>query len=288
MVFSGGGVKGLTYVGVLKYFQEHKGEGDCVLSNIKEYIGCSIGAFTALMFLLGYKNNELEEIIDKINFKRLVDYKISNFFETYGLEQGKKIENFIKIFIKTKGFKEDITFKELYEKIPKKLVIITTNLNINGTEYFSVDTYPDTPVYLAIKMSMCVPIFFQPVKYNNCYYVDGGITCNFPVRYFDNHTDVVNNIDNTDSKILAFSFNKNKKDYKITSFYSYIYNIVYSVFFTVENIEITRAKNKKVNIVLIDTCMNSDENLKLDISLEAKKNLYNIGYTSVKNFMEKK
>lgn len=277
IVFSGGGLKGLTYIGVLKYLEEYS--SGIILDNIKGYVGCSIGAFTALTFLAGYKSDDLKDIINKINFESFVDYKISTLFDKYGLDSGKKIENFIKVFLVIKGFKEDITFKELYEKIPKKLVIITTNLNMNSTEYFSFDTYPDTPVYLAIKMSMTVPVFFQPVKYKNCYYVDGALTCNFPVSYFDNYKDV---------KIIAFSFNKNKKDHVIKSFYSYLCNVIYSVFFTVENLYIKQAINNNIDVVIIDNNSLSGWILKLNITDDIKNNLYDIGYSSIKNFMNKK
>eukprot|EP00058_Branchiostoma_floridae_P005975 XP_002591463.1 hypothetical protein BRAFLDRAFT_119265 [Branchiostoma floridae] len=56
-------------------------------------------------------------------------------------------------------------------------------------EYCHVKTTPDMPIRIAIRMSMSIPGFFQPVKYTKngreCLFVDGGICCNYPIHSYD-------------------------------------------------------------------------------------------------------
>jgi len=275
IILSGGGVKGLAYIGMLEYIENTR-----ILKNIKEYVGCSIGAFACLTFILGYRSKDLKKIIDNINLEDMLEYKFSNFFDDYGLDNGKKIEKFIKLFIKTKSFDENITFKQLFEKIPINFVITVTNLNIHETEFISKDNYPDMPVYLAVKMSICVPFFFKPVKYNNILYVDGGITCNFPIRYYLDKKDKY-------SKILSFSFNKIDNDnYPIDSFYSYISSIFHSAKFSMENTDIITAKRNNIDIVLISVNIKKNQSMDMSLSRQAIYSLYSSGYESIKNFIE--
>ena len=101
------------------------------------------------------------------------------------MDDGSKLLTTIKTFLFEKLNIYDITFKELYEKTNKKLKIFTTNYTKTKSEMFSYETTPDCSVILAIRMSISVPFLFTPVEYNNCYYIDGGLTNNFPIRYCD-------------------------------------------------------------------------------------------------------
>lgn len=51
---------------------------------------------------------------------------------------------------------------------------------------FNWKTHPNMPVYLAVKLSMSVPFFFQPTEYQGSMYIDGAMLDNFPLDYFDN------------------------------------------------------------------------------------------------------
>ena len=51
-----------------------------------------------------------------------------------------------------------------------------------------IDTEPDElSVALAVRMSMAIPLFFEPVHVNGHLIVDGGLLSNFPVWLFDSH-----------------------------------------------------------------------------------------------------
>lgn len=272
LVLSGGAVKGLAYIGVLKYIEENPD----MFTNITEYIGCSIGSFASLLFILGYNHTTLENIFNNYNLELLKSLKVSNFFKEYGLDSGKKIKNFIRLFIKTKGLDEDITFRDLYKLTNKKMIAVVSNVNERKTEYFSVDTVPDMPVYIAVQMSMAIPLIFQPIEYKGNLYVDGGLTCNFPVNYYHTKNDL--------SDVLAFSFNEARPK-EITVLDDYLYNIIKCSFSTIEKTNKQVALGKQCNIISID--VNITSNITFELPLENKQSLYNAGYKSIHTFFEK-
>ena len=60
LVFEGGGVKGIAYVGTMRVL-ESKG----ILQNISRVGGTSAGAINAAMFAAGYSNNEMLKVLKK-------------------------------------------------------------------------------------------------------------------------------------------------------------------------------------------------------------------------------
>lgn len=272
IVLSGGGSKGLSYIGILQYLEEHN-----MIDKIKEYLGCSIGAFCALLMILGYKSKILIEIFDNYDLELLKNFKFSTFFDKYGLDEGKKITSFIKIFIKNKNLNENITLKQLYEKTNKKLITVATNINTKQTEFIDVERYPDIPVYLAVQMSMAIPFIYHPIKYNDQLYIDGGLTCNFPIRYYINNSDIDH------SKILCFIFKETlKNDQNINTFDDYLYNVLISIFCCILDRDTIIAK--KCSIVCIN--INLSSNFNLNIGNDKKKELYKCGYEAIEVFLK--
>ena len=49
LVLSGGGLLGISYIGLFKYFEEHN-----TLSHIKSITGCSAGAIFGSLLAVGY------------------------------------------------------------------------------------------------------------------------------------------------------------------------------------------------------------------------------------------
>ena len=68
LVFEGGGVKGIAYVGALEVLER---EG--ILKNIERVAGTSAGAMVAVLVALGYTPKEISDILWDINFKNFMD-----------------------------------------------------------------------------------------------------------------------------------------------------------------------------------------------------------------------
>jgi len=273
LVLDSGALKGISYIGMLKYFEEID-----LLKDISEYVGCSIGAFAALIIIIGYTSDTLMEICNEYNIENLKDFKISTFFELYGFDNGSKLDNFIKVFLKNKNLDENITLKELCKKTNKNLIIVTTNVNTHEAVFINKDTHPDIPVYLAIRMSMNIPLLFHPIKYKDSFYIDGALACGFPTIYY---TD-------TEEEVLCINLKsvKNENGYEIESFDSYLYHVMQSTFHTIYNTNLEHTKKNGFKVIEI-TC-NLKNNLDFNLSISQKKDLYKIGYDCVKKAIEEK
>jgi predicted acylesterase/phospholipase RssA len=86
-------------------------------------------------------------------------------------------------FLKNKNYHENITFIELFKITKKTLSIIVTNYNKCCEENMNYITHPNLSVALAVRMSSSIPIIFNPIKYNNNWYIDGAVLNNFPIKY---------------------------------------------------------------------------------------------------------
>ena len=180
LLICGGGFKFFYLVGAIKYLHHIN-----ILKNIKEYIGISAGSMLALMFVLGYSTNDLNNFFLEFNFEKLISPDIESFFENKGLDNGEIKKIAIEQFLRKKGHKIDITFLELYQITNIKLTMIASNISKNSLELLNYETHPDLLITQGILMTSSLPILFEPVIYNNNYYVDGGAFDNYPIELFD-------------------------------------------------------------------------------------------------------
>ena len=178
LVISGGGMYGISFIGAIKYLEEIE------INEFEEYCGVSAGSMVSLLSIIGVGYKELYNFYMNYDLNKLVDIDLESILENYGLLKGNKIIKLLSIFMKYKKINPEITMKELYELTSKKLIIGVTNLTKIKGEYISYENYPDMPVLLAIKASISAPFLFEPLIYNGNYYVDGGISDNFPMHLY--------------------------------------------------------------------------------------------------------
>ena len=93
------------------------------------------------------------------------------------------IKDMLVAVMKSKGFKSDVTFKELHEKTKKKLSLYSLNFNKFEIECFNYINTPDLEVLRAIYMSATFPFLFSPYYYNGSYYLDGGCRLQTALSY---------------------------------------------------------------------------------------------------------
>ena len=183
---SGGGVKGITFIGALEYLEKIK---HINMENIKNLIGTSVGSIICFILSLNYTISEIKQFILNFDISKLSpDLNIENLLEKHGIDLGNRIMFVIMNFLKEKHNLDDITFIEHYKLTQKKLTIIGTNYTKGIEEAFDYIKTPNMMVGTAIRISISIPIVFTPVHYNNDYYVDGGVTNNFPLNYCNKET----------------------------------------------------------------------------------------------------
>jgi len=181
LVLSGGGLLGISYIGLLKYLEEHN-----INKQITQITGCSAGAIFGTFIAIGYTSIELQKIMKTLNFKDYINItaeSILNFMKLKGLDSGKNIMLFIKQTIKDKTNDENITFLQIFEKYKINLKMGVTNLTSSSFEILDMYSTPNLPIYQAINASIAIPFIYEPVIINKCVYCDGGILDNLPLEH---------------------------------------------------------------------------------------------------------
>jgi len=203
-IFEGGGVRGIGLVGAVAVAEEKGYQWESLA-------GTSAGAIVASLLAAGYTAVELKAIFDKLDYTRfkdkgfidkipLVGPLVSLIFEK-GIYEGDYLFNWIKGLLKEKGVN---TFRDLllpeYEDdkdFKFKLRLIASDVSRHSILVLPQDIKQcgiqpeDLDVALAIRMSMSIPLFYEPVKIKDkttnrdTYIVDGGFLSNFPVWLFD-------------------------------------------------------------------------------------------------------
>ena len=186
LIMSGGGISGISFIGSLKALEIKN-----ILKDITTFAGTSMGALILSLYVIGYAPDKILQIIQLLNFEKLGSLTITNLINHYGLDTGKNIEYLLKKLIIGRGYKEDITLKELFDSTNKKLIITTVCLNTMEVCYISHETHPNISLHKAIRMSISIPIFFTPVEHDGDLYIDGGCIDNYPIHIFKDRVDNV-------------------------------------------------------------------------------------------------
>jgi len=184
LVLSSGGVGGISFIGALKKLQDSK---YLKIDNIECYCGVSIGSLISLLLITGYTIDECVELSMKLDFKDMVNIGAEDalsFFNNYGFDTGRKMQNVIELFLDKKGFDKNVTFKDLYNKTKKHYIVVAVCLETMKPVFFDYKKYPDFRVADCIRASMTIPFLFHPVKINDLTYVDGGVIKSFPIEHF--------------------------------------------------------------------------------------------------------
>lgn len=186
--FAGGGIKGVAHIGVLKALEEENINFDYVA-------GTSSGSIIAALYSIGYKSDEIYEILKKYN-KKINYFEIKNILKLIygilikrkiiitGLNSGEKIEKLINKELNKKNINN-------INQINKKLLIPSVSLIDGKIFIFSSiknrKIYSDKIIYnndinigKAIRASCSYPGVFEPMPFENNYLIDGGIRENVP------------------------------------------------------------------------------------------------------------
>lgn len=251
--FEGGGMRGIAYVGINKIFCELN-----ISSRIKNIIGSSAGSIFAGLVACNISYPDMYNTIMTTKFENFLDGSFSYIGDAYrllekeGMYKGDYFyEWYGKILEKYTGSK-NITFKQVYEKYNKNLIITGSNLTDYKSVYFCQDTEPDMPIRLAVRISMSIPILYEIMEYKGYKWVDGGYLNNYPVNYFFSKGEPKEII--IGFKLLPPS--QQQPPFKINNIKDLISNLLES---SSEIIEDLRAQNlgkerKSINTIYIDSC----------------------------------
>lgn len=227
LIFEGGGVKGIAYVGALQALEQRQ-----ILPKITRVGGTSAGAINAVLLALNYDLQEVYKLLAALNFRSFLDDSwgfvrdVKRLINHYGWYKGDTFREWMGRRIHEKTGNQYATFNDLRNQGFKDLYLIGTNLSTGYSEVFSFEHTPRMRVVDAARISMSIPLFFQAVRnYRNDVYVDGGIFNNYPIKLFDREKYIQKSLLETHARRTAYYDAENSVLKKIQPTSSpYIYN----------------------------------------------------------------
>jgi NTE family protein len=196
LVFEGGGVKGIAYAGAVEALSE-RGQ----LEGVKRVAGTSVGAAVAALLALGAKSQEIQEAVGGMNPRAFADddcgvlRDLRRLLKRYGWNRGDSFTEWFKEQMRAVAGSSEYTFADIrhlaarYHGEFRDLYIIGTNLSRQESRIFSAAHTPDMPVWKAVRISISIPLFFAAVEMDGEWWVDGGLTWNYPIDLFDRWID---------------------------------------------------------------------------------------------------
>ena len=188
LIFEGGGVRGIAYVGALRILRDRG-----ILPHIRRVGGASAGAIQALIVALGYEVEEQLELLQETEFASFMDdtfgviRDIRRLAREFGWHRGDFFSTWIGEVIARRLGTPHATFGDLHDAGLPEPYIIGTNLSTGFSETFSVERHPAMPLAEAMRITMSIPLFFAAVRRGeqSDVFVDGGVMLNYPVKLFD-------------------------------------------------------------------------------------------------------
>lgn len=174
IVVGGGGLKGLSFLGAIHYFEE------CgVLTKVHTFAGTSVGAIICFLLALGYTPAEQLEMNLDASF-----LKMKSLNEVF---KSKSLLDFTPLMDKLEQvclekMNGSPNFREFYNFTGKSLRIIAYNASKNCQQLFSEKDTPDFKVMDAVRFSCAIPLVFdtQTTKEGEIFF-DGGLVNNLPI-----------------------------------------------------------------------------------------------------------
>jgi len=156
LVLSGGGVKGMAHIGILKALNE-RGIYPEIVS------GVSAGAIVGALYANGIASSDMIQF-----FKETPLFKYNFFtFNKPGLFDTEKYHFFFSKYFE----------KDMFNTLEKQLFVTATDLQSGVAKVFS-----SGELLRPLLASAALPPVFNPVTINGRLYADGGIMNNFPIE----------------------------------------------------------------------------------------------------------
>lgn len=179
LVLSGGGARGLAHIGAIETLESHGYE-------ITSIAGCSMGALIGGMYAAG-KLPEVKDwvlALDRRKVLSLVDFSLS----LTHLVKGDRVMEALK----------EIVLDVNIEDLPIPYTAVATDWN-SGKEVI----FDHGSLYDAIRASISIPLFLNPVRREEMLLVDGGLVNSLPLNRVVRH-----------SGDLLFGINVSTHDYQ--------------------------------------------------------------------------
>lgn len=156
LALSGGGVRGVAHIGILKALDE-------MGVSIQMIAGTSAGSLVGCLYAAGLKPDEIFQVVKSLSLIKSVRpaWALTGLFNLEGLKE---------------LLHKNIPLNS-FESLKLPLVVTATDIRKGQAHYFS-----SGELYPAVLASCSIPALFNPVAFDGNLYVDGGLTDNLPVK----------------------------------------------------------------------------------------------------------
>lgn len=288
LVLDGGGVKGIALVGAIRALEEAGYE-------FRRVAGTSAGAVVGGLLAAGYDGDELHSIMYEVPYEKFRDEsllsrlawpgKLASLYFTKGVYQGDFFCRWYEELlaggnVKTFG---DIRFSEQYaDEQPYPFVALAANISRGRLLHFPRDLHEydinprEQSIAGAVRASISLPVYYQPVKLGGDYLVDGGILSSFPYHCFTG-----DDIPTIGIKLSARS-EATERMYDITGAFSYGEAVLRTMLNAQDHAHMNDEEVVE-NTIFVETgaVLSTD----FDLTREQQTELYHAGYRAAEKFL---
>jgi len=183
LVISGGGPTMVQTLGAIQYLEQNNFVN---MNNIESIYGTSAGAIVGILICLKFDWETINDYIIKRPWHDVFPIKVQNIFDAYtkkGVYDVKTIEKCFKPLLDAKDISMDINLEDFYKLTNIELHMFTFEINEYKVQDVSYLTHPKLSLITAVQMTSALPVLITPVCIDDKCYIDGGMSCNYPLSY---------------------------------------------------------------------------------------------------------
>lgn len=315
LVFKGGGVRGIAYMGALELL-----EAEGILRNIERVAGTSSGAIAATLVSFRRPLDETIRMFDSLDLNKVPQNgsevhtgglkflplknteSYRRIFERYGWYSSEYFYHWLEEVIAGQcGGVRRATFNDFRRRGFRDLHIFASNLSRRRAEDFSYATTPDVAVADAVRMSMSIPLYFEALRFDGKnfgqgdYYVDGGLFNNYPIHLFDQESFVYNkryfrggvNWETLGLFLIPDALECEVKPEYPDSIWEFLSLTIQSIYDSHQLSNIGQNLVDKQRTIMINDCGISSVKFDVEPQGEEYQNLFESGKLAVQNFLKK-
>ena len=185
LALAGGGIRGIAHAGVIKALEENNIKIDAIG-------GTSSGSMITALYGVGYSPDEIFKLFKKFSKtivklngntirKELKNFIFKHKLVSQGINSGEFIERI---------FNEAASLKSIKNMNQLKMPVAMPAVDIHSSKKYvftsadiKIENYiSDIEIGKAVRASSSFPIIYEPMKYENKMFLDGGILDNMPVN----------------------------------------------------------------------------------------------------------
>lgn len=299
IVFDAGGTRGLASVSAYARIMQSE-VASSLLQQAPHVVGSSVGALVALGVALNAPADVLLRELRELDFKKFLHWTpmrlMQGCFRDFGIYSGARLQRFAESLCRRfGGGKATLTFRQLYERTRRSLIVCATNVNLGRKVFFEHLQFPHMPVAVAVRASMSVPFLFDSQKYKGpalvlcpasgmpmvCpgdTLVDGGTFGNLPLDYYTDHN----------LRILTFDFvsSPTYRPRPVENLADFVRWVGHGVLASTDALMERLYGSTFPNMSVVKIDVTDTSSLDFDVTAADKKVLYNAGRTAAVRWLQ--